>query len=166
MNNIKGQTWKFGDNIDTDKIVPGQFLKLELNEAAEHVMEGEDPEFKSKVKPGDILVAGKNFGCGSSREFAPAALKEAGISAVISVFFARIFFRNAINIGLPAIECPDASKINEGDEIEIILNKGQIKNITQNETYYSTLLPDEITNILENGGLMNVLKKKMQQHSG
>lgn len=160
MMRSKGKVWKFGDNIDTDIINPGQYLKLSGEEAAKHVMEGVDPGFYSKISKGDIIVAGKNFGCGSSRESAPAAIKHAGISAVIAVFFARIFYRNAINLGLPVIECPRAEEIQEGDELEFDLEKGIIKNHTQNKTYEATPYPKEIITILKSGGLLPMLEKK------
>lgn len=159
MIEIKGKVWRFGDNIDTDVIVPGQYLKLSGEEAAEHVMEGVDPQFKEKISAGDIMVGGTNFGCGSSRETAPAAIKHAGIGAVIAVFFARIFYRNAINIGLPVFECPQAEEIQEGDQLEINLEKGEIYNITQQKTYKATPYPEKIMQIISSGGLMSMLSK-------
>lgn len=161
MERISGKAWVFGDNINTDVIMPGQYLKLTAEEAAAHVMEGVDPDFPSKMQRGDIIIGGRNFGCGSSRESAPDALRLAGIGAVVSVFFARIFFRNAINVGLPAIECPQAVEIKEGDEIEIDLKHGMIYNKTQQTQYPITPYPPAILNILENGGLVNVLEKSL-----
>lgn len=156
----RGRAWVFGDNVDTDVISPGQYLKLTAEEIAAHVMEGADPEFAKKVQPGDVVVAGKNFGCGSSRESAPAALKYAGVGAVIAEFFARIFYRNAINIGLPVLECKQAKEIAAGDELEIDLEKGEIRNLTQNKTYQVTPFPPRILEILQAGGLVPYLEKQ------
>src|SRR5919206_4720472 len=117
---IRGRAWVFGDDVSTDAIVPGKYLKLtDLKEVAPHVMEGVDPDFASKVQPGDIVVGGRNFGTGSSRESAPGALKEAGGSCLVAGFFGRIFFRHALNFGLPAVECPEATPIQMGDELAI-----------------------------------------------
>jgi 3-isopropylmalate/(R)-2-methylmalate dehydratase small subunit len=160
MIEIKGKAWKFGNNIDTDVIVSGQYLKLSLAEAAEHVMESASPNFKQRITAGDIMVAGTNFGCGSSRESAPAAIKEAGIGAVVAVFFARIFYRNAINIGLPVFECPQAEEIQEGDQLEFNLEGGEIYNLTQQKTYKVSPFPDRIMQIISSGGLISMLSKK------
>jgi len=159
MSQIEGRVWTFGDNISTDDIVPGQYLKLTTDEIAKHVMEGVDPEFPSKVRPGDILVARKNFGCGSSRESAPAAIKHAGIRAVIAEFFARIFYRNAINLGLPVIECKEASRIREGDIVVVRLGEGRIVNKSRNEEYRFSPYPKEVMEILEAGGLVEKLRQ-------
>ncbi|OUM90395.1 MAG: 3-isopropylmalate dehydratase [Bacillus thermozeamaize] len=159
----RGKAWVFGDNVDTDVISPGQYLKLTAEEVAKHVMEGADPEFAKKVQPGDIIVAGKNFGCGSSRESAPAALKYAGVGAVVAEFFARIFYRNAINLGLPVLECKQAKEIAEGDELEIDLEKGEIYNVTQNKTYSVTPFPPRILAILQAGGLVPLLEKEQKR---
>ncbi|OJF17231.1 MAG: 3-isopropylmalate dehydratase small subunit [Bacillaceae bacterium G1] len=156
----RGRAWVFGDNVDTDVISPGQYLKLTVEEIAQHVMEGADPEFAKKVQPGDVVVAGKNFGCGSSRESAPAALKHAGVGAVVAEFFARIFYRNAINIGLPVLECKQAKEIQPGDELEIDLEKGEIRNLTQNKTYQVSPFPPRILDILQAGGLVPYLEKQ------
>lgn len=161
MKVIRGRVWVFGDNIDTDMITPGQYLKLTPEETARHVLEGADPDFPSRIRPGDIIVAGKNFGCGSSRESAPTSIKLAGIGAVVAVFFARLFFRNAINVGLPVVECPEAKKIRQGDVIEIDLEKGVIHNISQHQTYKTTAYPKIVMEILENGGLVNLLERKL-----
>ncbi len=161
MKVIRGRVWVFGDNIDTDMITPGQYLKLTPEETARHVLEGADPYFPSKIRPGDIIVAGRNFGCGSSRESAPTSIKQAGIGSVVAVFFARIFFRNAINVGLPVVECPDAKKIQQGDVIEIDLVKGVIHNISLHETYKITSYPKIVMEILENGGLVKLLERKL-----
>ncbi|MHC1636554.1 MAG: homoaconitase small subunit [Candidatus Nezhaarchaeales archaeon] len=163
MNIIKGRVWKFGDNIDTDVIIPFKYKArtLDPKELAQHVMEGIDPDFAKKVKPGDIIVAGKNFGCGSSREQAPLAIKAAGIAAIVAESFARIFFRNAINIGLPVLEVKGISeKTDEGDLLEIDLLQGTVKNLTKNAVFKAAPLPDMIMEILKEGGLVNYLKKR------
>ncbi|MHC1600761.1 MAG: homoaconitase small subunit [Candidatus Nezhaarchaeales archaeon] len=163
MNIIKGRVWKFGDNIDTDVIIPFKYKArtLDPKELAQHVMEGIDPDFAKKVKPGDIIVAGKNFGCGSSREQAPLAIKSAGIAAIVAESFARIFFRNAINIGLPVLEVKGISeKTDEGDLLEIDLLQGTVKNLTKNAVFKAAPLPDMIMEILKEGGLVNYLKKR------
>ena len=136
MERMKGTAHKYGDNINTDIITPGKYMELSIQEMAKHAMEGVDPDFAAKVAPGDILVAENNFGSGSSRETAPLALKEAGISAVIAKSFARIFYRNAINIGLPALELPEAAEIQDKDQLEVDLTTGEIRNLTQNKVYH------------------------------
>jgi 3-isopropylmalate/(R)-2-methylmalate dehydratase small subunit len=158
---IRGKTWKFGDNINTDLIAPGKYLKLSNQEMAKHVMEGIDPTLPQKIKPGDIIVGGSNFGCGSSRETAPAAIKYAGVGAVVARSFARIFFRNAINLGLPVLECPQIGEIEPGDELEINLESGVIKNLTQGTTYQATRLPAHIMKILNAGGLVPYLEREI-----
>ncbi|ENN95603.1 3-isopropylmalate dehydratase small subunit [Methanocaldococcus villosus KIN24-T80] len=159
---IRGRVWKFGDNVDTDAIMPARYLVYtEPEELAKYVMTGIDEDFPKKVKKGDIIVAGKNFGCGSSREHAPLGLKGAGISCIIAKSFARIFYRNAINLGLPLIECKDVDKINEGDILEVDLKSGVIRNVTTGEVLYGNKLPDFMMEILEAGGLMNYLKKRL-----
>lgn len=156
MNKISGKVWKFGDNIDTDVIIPGKYLRTtDMSLLASHAMEGVDPLFPQKVKKGDIIVAGKNFGCGSSREQAPLALKHAGIACVVAESFARIFFRNAINVGLPIIEAK--IECEEGDVIEIYLGKGLVKN--KDKTYNTTKLPGFLQEILADGGLVEHRKK-------
>ena len=156
---IQGNAHLYGDHIDTDAIIPGKFTKtLDLQSLADHVLEDLDQEFRSNMKPGDILVAGVNFGCGSSREQAPLALKTAGIAAVIAKSFARIFFRNAINIGLPAIEVADC-QIATGDRVAIDMQQGHVTNLTQKLEFHSTRLPDVMIDILAAGGLVNYLKK-------
>jgi len=156
INILSGKAWKFGDNIDTDVIIPGKYLRTtDMSVFASHVMEGIDPEFSKKVGKGDIIVAGKNFGCGSSREQAPLALKYAGVACIVAESFARIFFRNAINVGLPIIEARIDCK--EGDNIEIDLEKGIVKN--NNKTYSATKLPDFLCKILADGGLVEHRKK-------
>jgi 3-isopropylmalate/(R)-2-methylmalate dehydratase small subunit len=161
---ISGKALKFGDNVNTDVILPGKYLVLTLNpgELAKHAMEGLDPNFAERAKSGGILVAGKNFGCGSSREEAPLALKHAEVKCVLAEFFARIFYRNAINIGLPVLECPGiSSKVKEGDRLDVDLKAGIVKDQTKNLTLQATKLPDFIMEILDDGGLIEHLKKKM-----
>ena len=161
---IQGHAHVYGDNIDTDAIIPGKYTKtLDLQSLADHVLEDLDPDFRNRVQPGDILVAGDNFGCGSSREQAPLALKTAGVAVVVAKYFARIFFRNAINIGLPVIEVADY-QIATGDTLEMDLQKGQIHNITQNLEFPSTNLPAVMIDILDEGGLVNYLKKNGSYH--
>ncbi len=151
-----GRVWKFGDNIDTDVIIQGKYLVInDPEELAKHVFENIRPEFPENVKNGDFVVAGDNFGCGSSREHAPIALKATGIEAVIAKSYARIFFRNAVNIGLRAIECKETDKIDDGDELEIDYEGNVIINKTKNEEYSFTPLPDFLKKILESGGLVN-----------
>lgn len=149
----------YGHHIDTDRIIPGKYTKtLDLTSLAAHVMEDLDPDFHQKFTAGDIIVAGDNFGCGSSREQAPIALKTAGVSVVIAHYFARIFFRNAINIGLPVLEIPNHT-IQNGDQLNIDLSNGIVANITQNITYNATKLPTVMLDIMQEGGLVNYLKK-------
>lgn len=162
---ISGKALKFGDNVDTDVIIPGKYLVLTLNpdELAKHAMEGLDPNFYEKAKGGVILVARKNFGCGSSREEAPWALKHAGVKCVLAESFARIFYRNATNIGLPVLECPGVSeKVEEGDELAVDLKAGKVENRSKNTVLKATKLPDFILAILEDGGLIEHLKRKMK----
>lgn len=160
MKNLKGKALKYGDNINTDLISPPQYLEKSLDIIASHAMEGIDPDFVKKIQPGDILVAGHNFGPGSSRETAPIALKMAGVGAVVAKSFARIFYRNAINIGLTVLESPDTDRISEGDLLEINLEKGCIENKTTGELYETTALSQPVTDILAAGGLVPFLEKK------
>ncbi len=160
IDRISGRVWKFGDNIDTDVIIPGKYLRTtDMSVFASHVMEGIDPQFSKKVQKGDIIAAGKNFGCGSSREQAPLALKHAGVACIVAESFARIFFRNAINVGLPIIEAKVDCE--EGDIIEIDLGKGLVKN--KDRSYQGTRLPDFLREILVDGGLVEHRKKKALQ---
>ena len=156
------QAHKYGDNIDTDVIIPARYLaSQDHKELASHCMEDIDKDFHAKINNGDIIVAGLNFGCGSSREHAPVAIKASGISCVIAKSFARIFYRNAINIGLAILECPEASeKIDDKDIIEIDFNTGVITNKTKNETYQAEPFPEFIKNMIDKGGLMASLKEK------
>ena len=158
---LKGRAHKFGDNISTDLIAPGRYFHLRnnLKELAKHVMEDADPEFVKKLSTGDFIVAGENFGCGSSREHAPRIIKIAGIRAVIAKSFARIFFRNAINIGLPLIEC-DTSMIEDGDEIEVDVGKGTIRDIPRKKEIEFTPLPHFIQKISSAGGLVEYVRMK------
>lgn len=157
-----GTAIKYGDNIDTDVIIPARYLNTpDPKELASHCMEDIDKTFTGRVKPGDVMVGGKNFGCGSSREHAPIAIKESGISCVIAATFARIFYRNAINIGLPILECPQASeKIAEGDDVEVDFDTGVIYNRTKDESYRSVPFPPFIQNIIAGGGLINAIRNK------
>jgi 3-isopropylmalate dehydratase small subunit len=158
---IRGRAHVFGDDVNTDVIIPAMYLNtFDAEFLGKHAMEGLDPDFVSGVRPGDILVAGSNFGCGSSREHAPVAIKACGISAVVAKSFARIFFRNAINIGLPALAA-DASSTRDGDRLEIVLEEGRIRNADRGETYEFTRLPEFLLRILENGGLLEHTKRKM-----
>src|SRR5438477_2973531 len=150
---IKGTAHTFGDHVDTDQIIPAKYLvTTDPKELGKHCMELADEDFPNKAKPGDILVAGVNFGCGSSREHAPLAIKGIGLAVVIAESFARIFFRNAINIGLPILECPEAAKAaQQGDQLEVDLDKGVIKNLTQNKTYQAQPFPAFMQEIINAG---------------
>lgn len=161
---LKGKTWKFGDNIDTDAIIPARYLNTsDPNELAKHVMEDADADFPSKVKSGDLIVADANFGCGSSREHAPIAIKAAGIQGVVAKSFARIFYRNSFNIGLPIFESAEApEKISEGDEIEVDADKGVIKNLTKGEEYTAKPIPPFMQELISAGGLIEWTKKRMK----
>jgi len=159
---IKGRAWKFGNNISTDHIIPGKykFKTLDFNELARHAMEGVDPEFSRKIRPGDVIVAGRNFGCGSSREHAPQVLKHAGVGAVIAKSFARIFYRNAINVGLPAVICPQAYEVTStGDVLEVDLARGVVRNLTKQVEIQSKPMPDFLLKILLEGGLVEYYQK-------
>lgn len=158
--NVKGFVHKYGDNVDTDVIIPARYLNTANHkELVAHCMEDIDAEFVNKVNDGDIMVGGANFGCGSSREHAPIAIKESGISCVIASTFARIFYRNAINIGLAILECPEASeKISAGDEVSVDFDTGVITNITKNEEYKAQPFPEFIKEIIASNGLLNSLK--------
>ena len=157
-----GKVFKYGDNVDTDVIIPARYLNTsDPKELASHCMEDIDLNFANNVKPGDIIVANKNFGCGSSREHAPIAIKESGISCVIASTFARTFYRNAINIGLPILECDEAVKsIEAGDELEVNFDTGVIKNLTKDEEYQGEAFPEFMQNIINNNGLIGYIKNK------
>jgi 3-isopropylmalate/(R)-2-methylmalate dehydratase small subunit len=160
---LKGKVHKYGANVDTDVIIPARYLNIyDPLELAKHCMEDLDQEFLKRVEPGDIIVADTNFGCGSSREHAPMAIKASGISCVIAKSFARIFFRNAINIGLPLLECEEAvDKTDSGDVLEVELSTGEIKNVTKGLTFQSSPYPDFMTEIISSGGLIEYTKKRL-----
>lgn len=160
---LKGRSWKFGDDIDTDAIIPARYLNTsDPDELARHLMEDADKNFPGKVRQGDIITAGKNFGCGSSREHAPIAIKAAGIQAVIAKSFARIFYRNAFNIGLPIFESPEASEgIREGDTVEIGADTGIIKNLATGEQYRAKPIPPFMQELIKAGGLIEWTKKRL-----
>ncbi|HKZ56728.1 MAG TPA: 3-isopropylmalate dehydratase small subunit [Thermodesulfovibrionales bacterium] len=160
---LKGKAWKFGADVDTDAIIPARYLNTtDHKELAKHCMEDADPNFMKKMKAGDIIVADKNFGCGSSREHAPISIKAAGISCVIAKSFARIFYRNSFNMGLPIFESADASeKIKEGDEIELDPSTGVIHNLTKKEKYHAKPIPPFMQALINAGGLMNYVKRKV-----
>ncbi len=158
-----GKAWVFGDSIDTDMITPGKYLAIiDPKGLAEHLLEGKDPEFSKKVQPGDIIVAGENFGCGSSREHAVAAMKGAEVACVVAESFARIFYRNALNLALPVLEVPDVgSRVDEGDEITVDLEAGTVTNQRTGETLKGTPLTEKAVELLEAGGLINIVKRKL-----
>ena len=162
---IKGTAYKFEDNVDTDQIISAKYLvTTDPQELAKHCMEIADPEFPNKAKPGDILVAGSNFGCGSSREHAPLAIKGLGLGVVIAESFARIFFRNCINIGMPILECPEAARdAKSGDRLEVDLDQGEIRNVTKGKSYKATPFPPFMQQIIQAGGLMPYVKKRLAQ---
>jgi len=160
---IKGRAWKYGDNVDTDVIIPARYLNSSSGkELAAHCMEDIDAEFAGSVKPGDIIVAGENFGCGSSREHAAIAIKQSGVACVVATSFARIFYRNAINIGLPILESGDASKeIKKGDELEIRIDSGSITNLRSGNIHKAVAYPKFMLEIINSGGLVFYIKKKL-----
>jgi 3-isopropylmalate/(R)-2-methylmalate dehydratase small subunit len=160
---LKGKVFKYGENVDTDAIIPARYLNVsEPDQLAEHCMEDIDPDFVNKVEPGDIIVATTNFGCGSSREHAPIAIKASGVSCVIARTFARIFFRNAINIGLPLLECPEAVDATDaGDLLEVDLEKGEITNITKGKTFTAEPYPEFMSELIAAGGLIEYTKKRL-----
>ena len=158
---LKGRVIKYGDNVDTDVIIPARYLNTTSKaELASHCMEDIDKDFHNKIRKGNFIAAGRNFGCGSSREHAPIAIKESGIALILAESFARIFYRNSINIGLPIVESKDAaSEIRAGDEIEADFDKGVLHNITQNKTYQIPPFDREIQDIINSGGLLELIKK-------
>jgi len=161
--NINGKVWRFGKDIDTDLIIAARYLNTSIPEKlAPHVMEDADPDFVKNMSVGDVIVAGDNFGCGSSREHAPIALKAAGVAAIIAPTFARIFYRNAFNMGLPIFELPQSAEIAEGDEISIDMEHGTITNKTQNKTYNFTPIPAFMQELIDAGGLMNFAKNEVE----
>jgi 3-isopropylmalate/(R)-2-methylmalate dehydratase small subunit len=158
---LKGKAHKLGSNVNTDDIIAAKYLvSANAKELGRHCLETVKPDFVNRVSPGDIIVAGRNFGCGSSREHAPIAIKGCGIYAVIAKSFASIFFRNAINIGLPFLECKEVDKIQDNDLLEIDLSRGIIKNLSRNETYNTSAFPEFLREIVERGGLMNWMRSK------
>ena len=159
---VTGKVFKYGDNVDTDVIIPARYLNTSVHkELAAHCMEDIDADFVKNVQEGDIIVANKNFGCGSSREHAPIAIKASGISCVIASTFARIIYRNAINIGLPILECDEAVKaIDAGDKLEVDFSTGTIKNLTKNESYQGEAFPEFIQKIIDSDGLIGYIKNK------
>lgn len=161
--NFQGTVWKYQDNIDTDVIIPARYLNTsDPKELAQHCMEDLDKNFALNVKQGDIIVAGENFGCGSSREHAPISIKASGISCIIAKTFARIFYRNAINIGLPIFECPEAvTEINDKDQLDVDIETGKINNLTQNKTYQAKPYPESLRNLIKAGGLIEYTKQKV-----
>jgi len=160
---IQGKAHKYGDNVNTDVIIPARYLNTSIpEELARHCLEDLDKEFVKKVSPGDILVAGKNFGCGSSREHAPLAIKAVGISCIIAESFANIFYRNSINIGLPVFICPEAALgIKKGDKVKVDLVSGEIRDITQRKIYRAEPFPPFMQEIIKDGGLVNKIRQKI-----
>ena len=164
MSKITGKVWNFGANIDTDVIIAARYLNSSDPEhLAKYVMEDADPEFPKKLQRGDVIVAGENFGCGSSREHAPIALKAAGVAAVVAPSFARIFYRNAFNMGLPIFELPESLEIKEGEEISIDLDNGKITNNTTNKTYDFIAIPPFMQELIASGGLINYAIEEMKK---
>ncbi len=162
MTNMIGKTWKFGSNVDTDQIIPAEYLVTgDPKELAKHAFEKVRTEFASEVKPGDVIIADDNFGCGSSREHAPRALMGAGVSCVIAKSFARIYFRNSINLGFPAIECD--VQASDGDEIEVDYSGGKVRNLTTKKEYEFKPLPPFLLNLMESGGLVEYVKKQLEK---
>jgi 3-isopropylmalate/(R)-2-methylmalate dehydratase small subunit len=164
MNSIRGKVWLFGDNVDTDVITPGVYVDAPLEEMKKHVLEALNPRFPKEVKAGDIIVAGKNFGCGSSRETAPDAIKALGVGAVIAESFARIFFRNALSIGLPVLPCPGASgAFREGEEAELDVSGAKVTNLSSNRILQGQPLAKDILDMLSKGGTLSLLKEMAQK---
>jgi 3-isopropylmalate/(R)-2-methylmalate dehydratase small subunit len=162
--NLTGKVWKYGTNVDTDAIIPARYLNISIpEELARHCMEDVDPEFAQKVQPGDIIVGTTNFGCGSSREHAPLALKGAGVSCVIATTFARIFYRNAINIGLPILECPQAEEIEAGQTLEVELETGKIHNLDTGQIFQAEPYPEFMMGIIRAGGLIEYTRRELKR---
>jgi 3-isopropylmalate/(R)-2-methylmalate dehydratase small subunit len=159
---VRGRAWCYGDDVDTDLIMPGAYLRLSAEDAVKHVMEGVDPEFTRKIRSGDIVVAGRNFGMGSSRELAPQGLVAAGVGAVVAKSFARIFFRNALNLGLPVVECAQAAEIREGDELEVRLEDGVVRDLTTGAAFEVATYSDHILRLLAAGGLVAFLEEEIR----
>ena len=167
MKNAEGKCLKYGDNVDTDVIIPARYLAIQdREELAKHAMEDIDDHFRQKLNRGDILIAGKNFGCGSSREHAPQVLKDSGVSCIIAESFARIFYRNAINIGLAIVESPDAAKeIQEGDTVEVDFTEGKIFNRSSGKSYSMAVFPPFLQDMIDKGGLISFVNARMQSRS-
>ena len=165
MENARGNCIKYGDNVDTDVIIPARYLAIQdRNLLATHAMEDMDKDFHKKMKKGDLLIAGKNFGCGSSREHAPQVLKDSGVSCIIAERFARIFFRNAINIGLAIVESPDAAKeIKEGDEVEVDFSAGKIQDISSGKNYDMAVFPPFLQDMIDKGGLIAFVNERLEK---
>lgn len=162
-NSISGHAWVYGDKIDTDLLAPGPYMKAPLAELAAHCLEAIDPEFASSVKPGDVVIGGDAFGIGSSREQAAQALVELGVAAVVAKSFARIFYRNALNLGLPVLFCPDLENIDKGDVVSVDPSKGLVVNETKGQTFQCEAIPQELMAIVNAGGLMPFLKAKFNK---
>ena len=156
------KAWVFGDNVDTDVIAPGRYMKFAIDEIARHCFEAMDPAFAAAVKKGDVIVAGRNFGTGSSREQAPEALKHLGVAALVAESFAGLFYRNAINLGLPALVCAQAKRIQPGDELRIDMDAGRIENLTTGEQLACEPIPPFLLNIVRDGGLLPHLEKRLR----
>ncbi len=163
---LQGKAWKFGNDVDTDVIIAARYLNSsDPAELARHCMEDGDPEFAAKVQPGDMILAAKNFGCGSSREHAPIAIKAAGVSCVVAKSFARIFYRNAFNIGLPILECPEAiDEVQEGDTLAVDAATGTIQNLTTGKEYQAVPIPDFMRQIIDAGGLISYVKERVNKN--
>jgi 3-isopropylmalate/(R)-2-methylmalate dehydratase small subunit len=161
---VKGKAWRFGDDVDTDAIIPARYLNtIDPEELARHCMEDADATFAAQVKPDDIIVAGKNFGCGSSREHAPLAIKAAGVACVVAAGFARIFYRNAFNIGLPILESPEAAAgTQSGDELEVDLASGEIRNLTRNTVFHAHPIPPFMQELIKDGGLIEHVARQLK----
>ena len=158
---MRGKVWRFGDNVDTDVITPGIYMDAPMEELKKHVLEAMNPRFPREVQPGDVIIAGKNFGCGSSRETAPNAIQALGVAAVVAASFGRIFFRNAIAIGLPIITCPQAAEhFQEGEEAELDIPQALVKNLTRESTHSGEVLAGEVLDILSAGGILAWLKSR------
>jgi len=162
---FRGTVWRFGDDVDTDAIIPARYLNTtDPQELARHCMEAADPAFAQGVKPGAIIVAGKNFGCGSSREHAPLCIKAAGVSCVVAAGFARIFYRNAFNIGLPILESREAAAVcRQGDELEVDLATGDIRNLTRNKTFMAQPIPPFMQELIGDGGLIKHVARRLKE---
>ncbi len=161
---LVGRVWKHGDNVDTDVIIPARYLNVSTaQELAQHCLEDIDPTFADAVRPGDLIVAGENFGCGSSREHAPLAIKGAGVGCVVARSFARIFYRNAINVGLPVLECPAAvDETEQGHQLEIVLGMGQVRNLTTGRVYQADPYPPFLMKIIDAGGLVPYTQRRIR----